>query len=216
MTDPTSPVTRSRLSRFGLAAALLLLLLSVGPGYASAQDSGVTVINVPPEFSAVTIGIEDGLHRIDVVVSDYNSWSDIYRVDVEVLDDERSQVAHVHFQQYPSNTSTSERQLAFIQNVGDILILDQSNATFNPDPGTIAERSEMHVVFVLTPVPGRWLRVTASDLSGLEATAQVEYLTGIIGAGGGDVVPQLVIVVTAAIGTLFVVATRIRREEYGV
>lgn len=199
----------------GIALAVLLALLA-SSGSAlrvGGQDPGVTVVNVPPEFSAIDIGSAAGVHRIDVVVSDYNSWRDIYRVDVEVLDDARSLVAHVFFQQYTSPNAT-ERLEGFVQGLGEILVQDLSTATYNPNPETIAERSEMRITFVITPVRGRWLKVTASDLAGLIATAQVEYLTGTI--GGPSAVHPLVLLLLSVAASVVVVGARLRRERHGV
>jgi len=46
---------------------------------------------------------------------------------------------------------------------------------------SIPERTEMRVTFVMSPVNGKWLSVTATDLSGLTAFAQVEYSPGFLG-----------------------------------
>ncbi len=179
---------------------------------AQAQAPGVTVINVPPEFSAIEIGIQGGFQRVYVIVSDYNSWGDILRVDLEILDDGRGQIAHVVFQQY-ANNQTLIREPLFLENLGRILVHDQSLASVNTDPQTIADRSELRVTFTLVPLVGRWLRVTATDLDGLVATAQVEYLTGTL--GGAPTIHPLVLLLSALVASVVLVRTRLRRELRG-
>lgn len=190
----------------------VLFLLTLYPA-SRAQEPGVTVINVPPEFSNLDIRSRSGLHYIDVVVSDYNSWADLLKVDVEVLDNDELQIAHVLFRQYPDNQST-EILDEFFEPVGQILVRDQSSVSRNTDPQTIREKSELHITFVISQVSGRWLRVTASDLGGLVAYAQVEYLTGVI--AGATAVPPLVIMMLAIAASVVLVSSRLRRERVGV
>ena len=115
-----------------LAFVVLLTLGSVrgsaaGPLPPVASDDGITVINVPPQFSGFSIRTQDGLNYIDVVVSDYNAWSDIFRVSVDVLDDLRAPVAEVAFQQYPDNV-TLTRQPQFTEPLGSYLVRTLSSA----------------------------------------------------------------------------------------
>ncbi len=192
---------------------LFLLLSAFGLAPARGQEPGVTVINVPPEFSAIDIGSANGLHRIDMLVSDYNSWQDIFRVDVEILDGARSPVARVVFQQYDSN-ETLEGNPRFVETLGAILIRDLSSHSYAVDPTTIAERSEVRITFVITPVTGRWLRVTATDLAGLFAVAQVEYLTGVI--GGANAIHPFVVVALSVTASVVLIGMRLRREMHGL
>ncbi len=193
-------------------ACLLVLFLVVLPSVAWDQtQGGVTVINVPPEFRDIDIGTRDGLHHIDLVVSDYNSWEDILQVDLEILDESREPVAHIIFQRNENATVTWDP--IFIENLGQILVRDQSLASVNLDPETIAERSELRVTFALLPLLGRWLRITAVDLEGLTATAQVEYLTGAV--GGTASLPPLVLLLLAVAASVILVGSRVRREMHG-
>jgi len=194
-------------------ALLTLLILTSGAGMpAAAQGGGITVINVPPQFSGFSIRTQDGLNYIDVVVSDYNAWSDIFRVRVEVLDDLRAAVADVAFQQYPDNI-TLIRQPEFTEPVGSYLVRSLSSATYNTQPVTVEERTEMRVTFVLSPVKGTWVSVTATDLGGLEAFAQVQYSAGFF--GGLPQIPALFVTAFALASALVIVRLRIRRDRRG-
>ncbi len=204
----------SRLQRSSvitLVCVLALFAVGLVSPSAQAQEPGVTVINVPPDFSSLDIRSRGGLHFIDLVVSDYNSWEDIQQVDVEVLNEDELQVAHVLFRQYAENQTPQDE---FLQPLGQLLVLDLSSVSRSTDPQTIQEKTEMHITFVLSQVTGRWLRVTATDLAGLSALAQVEYLTGVIGGAAG--VPSVVLMMLAIAGSVVVVSSRLRRERSGV
>ncbi len=204
-----------RLSRYSAIAlmSLVALIFTVALYPTSqAQQPGVTVINVPPEFSKVDIRSRSGLHYIEVVVSDYNSWADILKVDVEVMDEDEFQIAHVLYRQYPDN-QTTVIQDEFLEPLGQILVRDQSSVSRSTDPQTIRDRTELQITFVISEVSGRWLKVTASDIGGLIAYAQVEYLTGII--AGAAAVPPLVIMMLAIAASVVLVSSRLRRERVG-
>ena len=201
-------------SPWGLLAAIAaLLLLATSAAPAAAQGTGVTVTNVPPQFSAIKIYARDGLNYIDVVVSDYNSWEDIFQVRVLVLDKTLAPLADILFQQYPTNT-TPVAQPAFIQPVGDYLVQDLSSASHSNQTATIPQRTDLHVTLVLSPVKADWVNVTAVDLGGLRAYAQVQYQTGFI--GGLPPIAGWVLMMVAAVFAVFVVGRRIRREYRGV
>lgn len=202
---------RGSLGVVPLAAGLLLLaLLSAIAGPARADGSGITVINVPPNFNGIDIRSQDGLNYVDVTVSDYNSWADIFRVEVRAMDESRAQVARVAFQQYPNNT-TSQRQPSFVETEGTYLVRDLSGASYDLQPETIPERTEMRITFVLTPVKGRWINVTATDLGALAAYVQVEYQAGLVGG-----LPQVSPILSWAIASaaaIALVVLRIRRDR---
>ncbi len=191
---------------------LLLISLFLLPTAARAQTPGVTVSNVPPVLQFVDVGTQDGLHRIEVVVTDDNSWGDILRVDMEILDESGAPVAHVVLQAYLSNASATWDP-TFIENLGQNLVQDQSMATVNMNPQTILDRSELQVTFTILPLVGRWLRITATDLNGLNATAQLDYLTGFI--GGPTIFPPWLLLLLAVAASVILVGTRIRREIHG-
>lgn len=200
-----------------LAAILLAAAVSTNPsppsrgGIVEARD-GVTVINVPPQFSGFRIATQDGLNYIDVVVSDYNSWADIFRVQVTIQSDALTAVADVAFQQYPDNV-TRQPQPQFTESVGSFLVRSLSSATYNTQPVTIPERTEMRITFVMSPVNGKFLSVRTTDLAGLEAFAQVEYSPGFLGRL--PTVGGWILALIAIAFTVLIVAVRIRRDRPG-
>ena len=179
---------------------------------AQAQSPGVTVSNVPPVLQFIDVGTQDGLHHIDVVVSDDNSWGDILRVDLEILDESSGPVAHVILQTYLSNASLIWEP-TFMDSIGQNLVRAESLAAVNMNPQTSVDRSELRVTFAITPLTGRWARITVTDLDGLIATAQVEYLTGAL--GGPTIFPPWLLLLLAVAASVVLVGTRIRREIHG-
>src|SRR5256884_5462650 len=207
-----------RLAAVALLAVLSALLLAGATcppplaGNVGREGGGVTVINVPPQFSGFRIRTQDGLNYIDVVVSDYNSWSDIFRVEVAIENDLQAPVADVTFQQYPDNV-TLQRQPEFAEPVGSFLVRSLSSATYSATGQSIPERTEMRVTFVMSPVNGKWLSVTATDLGGLTAFAQVEYSPGLLWR-----LPTIngwILMAIALNVSVVLVAVRIRRDRIG-
>ena len=88
-----------------------------------------------------------------------------------------------------------------------------SQATVNSQPVTVEERTEMRVTFVLSPVKGAWVSVTATDLGGLEAFAEVQYSAGFF--GGLPQIPALLVAAFALAATAVIVRLRIRRDRRG-
>src|SRR2546427_6711983 len=196
-------------------SALLVTGAAIGlpsAGNVGREGGGVTVINVPPQFSGFRIRTQDGLNYVDVVVSDYNSWSDIFRVEVAIENDMQAPVADVTFQQYPDN-ATLQRQPQFAEPVGSFLVRSLSSAAYSATGQSISERTEMRVTFVMSPVNGKWLSVTATDLGGLTAFAQVEYSPGFLGR-----LPTIngwILMTIALAFSVALVAVRIRRDRIG-
>ncbi len=200
-----------RLGPFAIACLLAVSLLLLPP-VARGQTPGVTVTNVAPELLDIDIGIQSGLNHIDVVVSDDNSWGDILRVDMEVLDNSSTPVAHVTLQTYVTNASAIWEPI-FRDNLGQILVRGQSLAVVNTNPQTTADRSELRVTFAVQPLVGRWLRVTATDLDGLNATAQLDYSPGTF--GGSTILPPWLLLLLAVAATVVLMGRRIRRDIHG-
>ena len=193
-----------------MGAAVVSRPASVGE--VGREGGGVTVINVPPQFSGFRVRAQDGLNYVDVVISDYNSWADIFRVEVAIENDQQAPVADVAFQQYPDNV-TLQRQLQFTEPVGSFLVRSLSSATYSETGQSIPERTEMRVTFVMSPVNGKWLTVTATDLGGLTAFAQVEYGSGFVGAF--PAVSGWILMAVALTSSVLLVALRIRRDRLG-
>ncbi|MEE8198909.1 MAG: hypothetical protein V3R48_04275, partial [Thermoplasmata archaeon] len=139
-----------------------------------------------------------------------NSWGDILRVDMEILDESRTPMVHVVF--LALSNASAGWDPTFTENLGQNLVQGQSTATVNMNPQTVADRSELQVMFTILPLVGRFLRITATDLNGLNATVQLDYLQE-------DLVPTIfppwLLLLLAVAASVLLVGTRIRREIHG-
>ncbi len=189
---------------------LLLVSLFLLPAVARAQSPGVTVSNVPPVLQFIDVATQDAFHHIQVVVTDDNSWGDILRVDMEILDESRTPMEHVVF--LALSNASAGWDPTFTENLGQNLVQGQSTATVNMNPQTVADRRELQVMFTILPLVGRFLRITATDLNGLNATVQLDYLQE-------DLVPTIfppwLLLLLAVAASVILVCTRIRREVHG-
>ncbi len=189
---------------------LLLISLFLLPTVVRAQTGGVTVSNVPPVLQFIDVATQDAFHHIQVVVTDDNSWGDILRVDMEILDESRTPMEHVVF--LALSNASAGWDPTFTENLGQNLVQGQSTATVNMNPQTVADRSELQVMFTILPLVGRFLRITATDLNGLNATVQLDYLQE-------DLVPTIfppwLLLLLAVAASVLLVGTRIRREIHG-
>ena len=61
-------------------------------------------MNVPPEFNNINVVQQDNNVRVYLTLSDYNSWEDIFDVNI-ILDYYGSEVARFTFNQYSVTTS---------------------------------------------------------------------------------------------------------------
>ncbi|HIE54308.1 MAG TPA: hypothetical protein EYP90_03845, partial [Chromatiaceae bacterium] len=69
--------------------------------------AGVGVLNVSPEYRATRIMQAEDVVKICLTVSDYNSWRDVYQVDL-FLENHGVTIAQFRFRQYESTTSYEE------------------------------------------------------------------------------------------------------------
>ena len=46
----------------------------------------IGVGNIPPKFGGADIGVDNGTHRIAVTASDFNSYYDIKKITVDIID----------------------------------------------------------------------------------------------------------------------------------
>ncbi len=90
------------------AAAVFMLVVIIISSFSlpSARADGVvTIYNAPPTFVSVKIQELDSRIVMSVEVSDYNGWSDIYRLYINITDVYGNIVESAVYSQYPSNDS---------------------------------------------------------------------------------------------------------------
>ena len=152
-----------------LFVSLIITSINVQAG-----SAGVGVVNVPPEYSDIKIITEDGIKKIYLTISDYNSWADVYSVEVKIKNGGETSALFV-FKQYTSLASFTPT-VEFIEEVGNnYLLIDECSATHSEETDTISERCLIHIVFTFQPLPQTELTILTKDRGGLSAHNWVEF-----------------------------------------
>lgn len=142
---------------------------------ASAGNAGVGVLNVSPKFGIIRVVQQDNFIRIYLNISDYNSWEDIYIVNVS-LENYGTESAEFLFKQY-SNTESYEKLNEFSEISGEKNLLVKEKCSFYHSAGTetVADRCNLELLFVFHTTGFTLLNILASDLEGLTTQAHIDY-----------------------------------------
>lgn len=137
--------------------------------------AGVGVLNVSPEYRATRIIQTEDVVKIYLTVSDYNSWRDVYQVDL-FLENHGVTIAQFRFRQYESTISYEEvDEFREIQGNG-YLLPDECSVSRSSSKETVDDRCLLHVVFVFTPIPYcTRIAIFTYDRGGLFAEASIGY-----------------------------------------
>ncbi len=153
---------------------ILFISLIISSINVQAGSAGVGVVNVPPEYSDIKIITEEGIKKIYLTISDYNSWADVYTVKVTIKNGGETS-ALFEFRQYTSLASFTPI-IEFNEEVGNnYLIIGECSATHSDNTETISERCLIHIVFAFQPIPQRELMILTKDRGGLQAHTWVEF-----------------------------------------
>ncbi len=139
-----------------------------------AGSAGVGVLNVPPEYSETRIVTEDGIKKIYLTISDYNSWEDICTTTVIIKNGDTVTASFV-FRQYKSIASFTPIG-EFKEEAGNnYLLVNKCSYSHSDKTDTVSDRCLLHMVFAFYPVPGTQLTILTYDRGGLYAKTHVEY-----------------------------------------
>ena len=155
-------------------ALLLILIIYLAPVNANPGGAGVGVLNVKPTFSYIHFSSADGVHMIEVNVSDYNSWEDIYKVTLTFTADD-GPITVISYTQYSNRSDMSSRVDWFNESYGNYLIRDRTNITYRVFSGGAEERCCLNITFTFRPIEALKVVVVAEDLSGAVAVSRVDY-----------------------------------------
>lgn len=153
---------------------LLIIFFSIG---ASAGNAGVGVLNVSPKFGIIRVVQQDNFIRVYLNISDYNSWEDIYIVNVS-LENYGMKSSEFRFKQY-SNTESYEKLNEFSEISGEKNLLVKEKCSFYHSDGTetVADRCNLELLFVFHSTGFTRLNILASDFEGLTTQAHIDYNT---------------------------------------
>lgn len=141
---------------------------------AGGSDAGVGVINVPPNYADIKVLHQDNSIRVYLTLSDYNSWSDIYKVEVHL--EEEGVVLHTFtFKQWDSDDSFNLVNEFVDESDNVLLIKEACDVSHSSESKTVADRCQLYVRFVFKTTYFSQLHVISTDRAGDSTETYIEY-----------------------------------------
>lgn len=146
------------------------------------SDAGVGVINVPPNYADIKILQQDNTIRTYLTLSDYNSWSDIYKVQINL--EENGAILHSFvFKQWDSDDSFNLVNKFFDESADFLLQKNACDVSHSSESKTVADRCQLHVRFVFQTTFFSQLHVISTDRAGESTETYIEYSGGDMNRG---------------------------------
>ena len=159
-----------------IVIAVTLIFSIFFPTNANAgSKAGVGVLNVPPEYNIVRLVQQDNTIRVYLTLSDYNSWEDIFEVNI-ILEYYGSEIARFIFNQYADATSYQKIN-EFSESSGEenLLQTDKCSYSHSDEKETVEDRCNFELLFVFRTTWFTQFKIVVSDREGATATTQVDY-----------------------------------------
>lgn len=157
---------------------ILLLPIFLFTFSVTGRQAGVGVLNVNPKFGHLRIEQRTDTIRVYLTISDYNSWGDIYKVTIELMDKEYDElIARFEYKQYESQDKWEKIDI-FEQTYGEpLLIEERCSCDFSTKRTTVEERCDMDLLFVFNKTWFTTINVNIRDREGYkDATAEIDYI----------------------------------------
>jgi hypothetical protein len=201
-----------RLSPAIALAFVAIMLLSASSGLARA-DSCVSVEEVPPAVSELSIEEGDIRTHVNITLQDYNGWSDIFFIVIEVLDANGAIISNVTYRQYSDNVSLSPPPPTqrFEEQVGGYLLPNECRVWYyGEEEGWYKNRVLMTVLISYTPFTGKVVKIHTYDIHWESTTFMGPFSSNykppsVLSQLFPDVPPETI--VTVGIGLSVLVAT---------
>jgi len=180
---------------------ILSLFLLSSYTLANPNAGGVSVQNVSPEITFIHFSSLNDSTVVNITVSDYNSWRDIYSITVEIIGDD-GPICVVNYTQHTtrSNWTISDH---FNETIGNYFIPSESRVQRSSGNETVKDLCEMQILFTFEPIRARSLIVTVEDRSGMTALARADYPSPLATVPERLPIPTDIISITLAIiGTI--------------
>ncbi len=146
------------------------------------SDAGVGVINVPPNYADIKILQQDNTIRTYLTLSDYNSWSDIYKIQINL--EENGAILHSFvFKQWDSDDSFNLINEFFDESTDFLLQKNACDVSHSSESKTVADRCQLHVRFVFQTTFFSQLHVISTDRAGDSTETYIEYYGGDMNRG---------------------------------
>jgi len=149
------------------------------PGVLGDGSAGVGVMNVKPNFSDIEIKQIDDSMRVYLTISDYNSWRDIFKVQVRLMGGNDETLGYFVFQQYEDVDKYDEINLFYEGEESSLLNMQACDATHSDESVSVVDRCHLELRFVFTTTFFSKLSIIVEDRAGDTAETMLEY------AGGG-------------------------------
>ena len=155
-----------------ITAIVILCLINLYQ--VTANETGVGVINVPPEYSYIDIKHEKGLITTSLIISDYNSWNDIHSIQISIEYND-IETARFIFKQYETRQSSIKINQFVEPNKEQYLLIDQCSYSHSDESDTVSDRCLLDIEFVFYPLPCTQLSIITTDRGGLQAATYIDY-----------------------------------------
>ena len=149
---------------------VFVIILLAGTTSVMGDDGSVHVENVNPMFSKLSVSEFNGNTLVTINVSDYNSFSDIDRIFINVT----NRKAVVLSIAYYANIARDSPE-AHLRNVVGNNLVSESSGIEHSNVSEGLDSCYLLLVVCFTPVDGTFLEVVMWDMNGLSATYNGEY-----------------------------------------
>jgi len=171
-----------RLLKIILLSIFIVLTTTQTANADGGSDAGVGVINVPPNYADIKILQQDNTIRTYLTLSDYNSWSDIYKVQINL--EENGAILHSFvFKQWESDDSFNLINEFFDESTDFLLQKNACDVSHSSESKTVADRCQLHVRFVFQTTFFSQLHVISTDRAGDSTETYIEYSGGDMNRG---------------------------------
>jgi hypothetical protein len=138
-------------------------------------NAGVGVVNVSPNFADIQLVQRNGMIRIYLIISDYNSWGDIYTVEV-LLEEEDRTIASFLYKQYETDDSFEKINIfQEFSNNKELLNFDACDVSYSSERSTVEDRCHLNLRFVFAPTYFSQIHIRVTDRAGAMAETVIEY-----------------------------------------
>ena len=198
-----------------------------------AGSAGVGVLSTPPQFSSIRLTQQDNTVRAYITITDYNSWEDIFYVNL-ILEEDGVEKAVFTYKQYENEKSYDKINEFSETSETNNLLVSKKCSYDTEDKEEVLEKCYLNLLFVFQATSFTQLKIIASDRGGALATLESDYTAeDLVRSGTILIIPgleesialeippyslEIISIVIASIGTWFIakksIVEKVMREVY--
>jgi hypothetical protein len=219
--------------KFIAIVTITILLNLIFSTHSAADEAGVGVLNVPPKFGIIQLVQQEENIRVYLTISDYNSWEDLFIVNITLINSDSQSTSFI-FKQYKDSTSY-EKIYEFSEEPDDsnLLIEEKCSYTHSNKKETVDDKCNLDLIFVFHSTFFSKINIIATDLEGSTATTKIDYTSEEIMRGGNIIIVpgpdepivilmpsyilNIIAIILAIIGTIYLIKKieKKKRIAYG-